>query len=181
MLTNSADRYGLVSRLLHWLMALLILAMIGIGAYMADLDKEDPLRTQLYTLHKEIGVTILVLAVLRILWILMSRPPVLPAALQRWEVILAKSTVGLLYLLMLATPMAGYLMTNTAGQPISYFGLFDLPALLGENHDLHETLEEVHEFLAFTILALVGLHALGALKHRFVDKDPGADVLRRML
>ena len=181
MLTNSADRYGLVSRLLHWLMALLILAMIGIGAYMADLDKEDPLRTQLYTLHKEIGVTILVLAVLRILWILVSRPPVLPAALQRWEVILAKSTVGLLYLLMLATPMAGYLMTNTAGQPISYFGLFDLPALLGENHDLHETLEEVHEFLAFTILALVGLHALGALKHRFVDKDPGADVLRRML
>ena len=117
MLTNSADRYGLLSRLLHWVMVLLILAMIGVGAYMTDLDKQDPLRAQLYTLHKEIGVTILVLAVLRILWILASRPPVLPAALQRWEVILAKSTIGLLYLLMLATPIAGYLMTNTGGSP----------------------------------------------------------------
>ena len=181
MLTNSAARYGLVSRLLHWLMALLILAMIGVGAYMTDLDKEDPLRTQLYTLHKEIGVTILVLAVLRILWILASRPPVLPAALHRWELILARSTTGLLYLLMLATPIAGYLMTNTGGKPIGYFGLFDLPALMAKNHDLHEVLEEVHGLLAFTILALVCLHAAGAIKHRLVDKDPEADVLKRML
>jgi cytochrome b561 len=181
MLTNSAERYGLVSRLLHWLMALLILTMIGVGAYMSDLDKEDPLRAQLYTLHKEIGVTLLALAVIRILWILASRPPVLPAALQRWEVILAKSTTGLLYLLMLATPIAGYLMTNTGGKPISYFGLYDLPVLMGENHDLHEFLEEVHAFLAFSILALVGLHVAGAIKHRLIDKDPEADVLKRML
>jgi cytochrome b561 len=181
MLTNSAERYGAISRLLHWLMALLILAMIGLGAYMTDLDKEDPLRTQLYTLHKEIGVTILALAVIRILWILVSRPPVMPAVLQRWEVILAKSTVGLLYLLMLATPIAGYLMTNTGGKPISFFGLFDLPVLMAKNHDLHETLEEVHEFLAFSILTLVGLHVLGALKHRFLDKNPDADVLKRMI
>ncbi|MGB7932066.1 MAG: cytochrome b [Gammaproteobacteria bacterium] len=181
MLINSADRYGLVSRLLHWLMALLILAMIGIGAYMTDLDKEDPLRTQFYTMHKEIGVTILALALLRILWILASRPPVLPAALQRWEVILARSTTGLLYLLMLATPIAGFLMTNASGKPVSYFGLFDLPLLIRENQDLHEILEEVHIYLAFTILALVALHALGAIKHRFIDKDPEADVLKRMI
>jgi cytochrome b561 len=181
MLINSADHYGLVSRFLHWAMALLILAMIGVGAYMTDLAKEDPLRAQLYSMHKAVGVTLLGLAVIRILWILVSRPPVMPDALQRWEVVLAKSTVGLLYLLMLATPIAGYLMTNTGGKPISYFGLFELPALMGENHDLHEVLEEVHEILAFTILALVGLHVIGALKHRFFDKDPNADVLKRML
>jgi cytochrome b561 len=155
--------------------------MIGVGAYMTDLDKEDPLRLQLYTLHKEIGVTLLTLAVIRILWILVSRPPRLPAALQRWEVILAKATTGLLYLLMLATPLAGYLMTNTGGKPISYFGLFDMPVLMRENHDLHEVLEEVHGFLAFSILALVGLHVIGTIKHRFLDKDPEADVLKRML
>jgi cytochrome b561 len=181
MLTNSVERYGLVSRLLHWLMALLILTMIGIGATMTDLDKEDPLRTQLYTLHKEIGVTILALAVLRILWIQASRPPVLPAALQRWEVVFAKSTVGLLYLLMLATPITGYLMTNTGGKPINYFGLFDLPALMGKSHNLHEILEDVHGFLAFSILALVGLHVAGVIKHRLIDKDPEVDVLKRML
>jgi cytochrome b561 len=162
-------------------MALLILAMIGIGIYMTDLAKEDPLRAQLYSMHKAVGVTLLGLVVIRILWMLVSRPPVMPAALQRWEVVLAKSTVGLLYLLMLATPIAGYLMSNTGGKPVSYFGLFELPALLGENHDLHELLEEVHEFLAFSILALFTLHVAGALKHRFMDKNPDADVLKRML
>jgi cytochrome b561 len=162
-------------------MALMIFAMIGIGAYMSDLAKEDPLRAQLYAMHKAVGVTLLGLAIIRILWILASRPPALPAALLRWEVVLARSTVGLLYLLMLATPIAGYLMSNTGGKAISYFGLFELPALLGENHDLHEALEEVHGFLAFTILALAGLHIAGALKHRYFDKDPDADVLKRML
>jgi cytochrome b561 len=181
MITNSVDRYGLVSRVLHWVMALLILAMIGIGAYMTDLAKDDPLRAQLYSMHKAVGVTLLGLAIIRILWILVSRPPVMPAALHRWEVVLAKSTVGLLYLLMLVTPIAGYLMTNTGGKPISYFGLFELPSLMGENHDLHEVLEEVHGILAFTILALASLHVAGALKHRFIDKDPNADVLKRML
>jgi len=162
-------------------MALMILAMIGIGAYMTDLAKEDPLRAQLFSMHKSVGVTLLGLAVIRILWILVSRPPAMPAALQRWEVVLAKSTVGLLYLLMLATPIVGYLVTSTGGKPINYFGLFELPLLTGENHDLHEALEEVHEVLAFTILALVILHVLGAFKHRFIDKDPNADVLKRML
>jgi cytochrome b561 len=181
MITNSVDRYGLVSRFLHWVMALLILAMIGIGAYMTDLAKEDPLRAQLYSMHKAVGVTLLGLAIIRILWILASRPPVMPAALQRWEIVLAKSTVGILYLLMLVTPIAGYLMTNTGGKTISYFGLFELPALMGENHDLHEVLEQVHEVLAFTILALASLHIAGALKHRFIDKDPNADVLKRIL
>jgi cytochrome b561 len=181
MLTNSADRYGLISRLLHWLMALLILAMIGLGAYMADLDKADPLRPQLFSLHKAVGITLLALAVLRILWILGSRPPVLPAVLQPWEVALSKATMGLLYVLMLATPVAGYLMTNAAGKPVSYFGLFDIPALIPKNHDVQEFLGEVHEFFAFSILALVGLHVAGAIKHRLADKNPEADVLKRML
>jgi cytochrome b561 len=181
MLTNSADRYGLVSRLLHWLMALLILTMIGIGAYMADLDKEDPLRPQLFAMHKAVGITLLALAVLRLLWILASRSPVLPAALQRWEVILTRATTGLLYVLMLATPIAGYLITNAAGKPVSYFGLFDIPALIAKNHDLEEILGEVHAFFAFSILALVCLHVAGVIKHRLVDKAPEADVLKRML
>jgi cytochrome b561 len=181
MLGNSSERYGLVSKFLHWAMALLILTMIGVGAYMTDLAKEDPLRAQLYGMHKAVGVTVLGLAVIRLLWILASRPPAAPGVLQRWEVVLHKSTTGLLYLLMLATPVIGYLMTNAGGKPVSYFGLFDLPALIGENHDLHELYEELHGFLAFTILALVGVHVAGVLKHRFIDKDPDADVLKRML
>jgi len=162
-------------------MALMILAMIGIGTYMVGLDEGDALLPRVYALHKAVGVTLLVLAVIRILWILVSRPPAMPQVLRRWETMLAKVTVGLLYLLMLLTPIAGYLMSNAAGKTISYFGLFDMPVLIGENHDLHEALEGLHEFLAFSILALVGLHVMGAIKHRLIDKDPEADVLKRML
>ena len=181
MFTNSVNSYGVVSRFIHWSMALLILGMIGVGAYMTDLAKEDPLRAQLYSMHKAVGVTLLGLAMIRILWILVSRPPRMPAALQRWEIVLSKSTVGLLYLLMLATPIAGYLLASTGGKPVSYFGLFELPALMAKNHDLHEVLENVHGFLGYTVLTLVALHFAGALKHRFIDKDPDADVLKRML
>lgn len=180
MVTNT-DRYGLVSRLLHWTMALLILGMIGVGAYMTELAKEDPLRAQLFAMHKSIGVTLLGLALIRLLWNLVCRPPEMPAVLKRHEVIISKATTGTLYLLMLATPIAGYLVSDTGGKPISYFGQFDLPMLMEKNHDLHEALEEVHGFLAWSMLALVGLHVLGALKHRFFDMDPEADVLKRML
>lgn len=181
MYTNSTDRYGLVARFLHWTMALLILAMIAAGALMTELAREDPLRAQLFSLHKAVGVTLLGLALIRLLWSRVSRPPVMPAALQPREVILARFVTGLLYLLMLATPLAGYLMANATGKPVSYFGLFDLPSLLEKSHDLHETLEDLHGFLAYTLLALVGLHLAGALKHRFIDMDPEADVLKRML
>jgi cytochrome b561 len=162
-------------------MAVMILTMIGVGIYMTSIDKVDPLRPQLYALHKATGVTVLALAVIRILWILTSRPPLLPSVLRRWEVILAKATTGLLYLLMLMTPIVGYLMSNAAGRSISYFGLFDLPTVIGEHQELREVLGELHGLLAFSILALVGLHAAGALKHRLIDKDPEADVLKRML
>jgi cytochrome b561 len=181
MLTNSAERYGLISRLLHWVMAVMILTMIGVGIYMTGIDKGDPLRPQLFALHKATGVTLLALAVIRILWILTSRPPLLPRVLGRWEIILAKATTGLLYLLMLLTPIVGYLMSNAAGRSISYFGLFDLPMVIGKQQELQEVLGEIHEFLAFSILALVSLHVVGALKHRLIDKDPEADVLKRML
>lgn len=181
MLTNTDSRYGLVSRALHWLMALMIVALIAVGLYMSDLDQQDAARAQIYALHKAFGVTVLGLAVLRILWIRISQPPPLPGALQAWEVLLARIVTGVLYLLMIAAPLAGYLMSSAAGKPVSFFGLFTLPALVAENKDLAEALHEVHEFLAWAILALAGLHALGALKHRFVDKDPSADVLGRML
>jgi cytochrome b561 len=181
MLTNTADRYGLVSRLLHWLMALMIFIMLGVGTYMADLDKGDPLRPQLFGMHKAVGVTLLMLAVLRILWIFAAGRPTPPRALQPKEILISKAVIGLLYLLMLLTPVAGYLMSNAAGAPVSYFGLFQLPAFIGKSGELREALGELHEILAYGILALVVLHVLGALKHRLLSKDPEADVLKRML
>lgn len=181
MLTNDAHHYGLISKLLHWLIALMILTLIAVGIYMTGLDKEDPTRGQIYSLHKAFGVTVLGLAVLRILWVRLSQPPELPAGLQDWEKTLSKLVKGLMYLLMLAVPLAGYLLSNSAGKPVSYFGLFELPAVVGKNSDWAEVFGEVHEIFAFVLLGLVGLHLAGALKHRFLDKRPDVDVLKRML
>lgn len=179
---NSSERYGLVSRLLHWTMAVLIFCMIGIGAYMTDLERGDALRSQLYGLHKSIGVTLLILALVRIIWVmLISSPPPPPKALKRIEVIIAKSVIGFMYMLIVLIPLAGYLLTNAADRAVSYFGLFNLPLLMGKSHYWHELLEEAHGMLAFALLALVALHVAGALKHRFLSKDPAADVLKRML
>jgi cytochrome b561 len=85
---------------------------------------------------------------------------------------------GLLYLLLLAQPISGWIMSSAGGYPVSLFGLVDVPALVGENHDLHESLEEVHEVLFYALAAVAVLHALAALYHHFFMKD---DTLRRML
>ncbi len=181
MLMNSAQGYGLVSKALHWLIALLILTLIGVGMYMSELDKDAPQRLQIYGLHKAFGVTVLALVLLRVAWIKLSAGPRLPAGLRHWENILSRVVKVLLYMLMLLTPVAGYLMSNAAGKPISWFGVFDMPVLLAENEQWREILGELHEVFAFSMLGLVGLHVAGALKHRFVDKDPSLDVLKRML
>ncbi|KOR32549.1 hypothetical protein TI05_06615 [Achromatium sp. WMS3] len=181
MWKNSHERYGIVSKVLHWAMALMILSMIGLGVYMTGLELGDSSRFQLYSFHKSIGVTILILAIIRFFWIHISPPPKLPRALIRIEAVVAKIVQALLYVLMIATPLVGYLMSNSAGYGVNYFGMVQLPRLLGKNHAWHEIFAEAHAILAFAFLFLVALHVAGALKHRFLDKNVDADVLKRML
>ena len=181
MLSNTQDQYGLVSRTLHWLTALFVIGLLAVGLYMTGLDKEDPNRLQLYSLHKSFGATVLMLSILRVLWILRSPAPPLPAVLDQKEVILAKAVKALLYVLLFFMPLSGWIMSNAAGFGVSVFGLFDLPQLVAKNHGLHEFAEEAHELAAYGVIVLVLLYMTGALKHRFLDKNPQADVLSRML
>ncbi len=180
MLTNNEQSYGLVSRGLHGLLMLMIFVMLGVGLYMTELDKTDDLRKQLYALHKSTGVMIFMLVVVRILWLKLSPGPALPSALANWEKILTTVVKSLLYLLMLAIPLSGVLMSNSKGYPVNVYGLFELPMLVGENEGLHEIMEELHGFFAYSLLFLVLLHAAGALKHRFLDTGPNIDVMKRM-
>ena len=180
MLTNTEKSYGLLSRAFHGIMLLLFFIMLGVGLYMADLDKTDELRKQLFSLHMSTGVLFFVLVVLRIVWLKVSPAPKLPMGLTNWEKILTTIVKSLMYLLMLAIPIAGMLMVNSKGYPVSFYGLFDLPMLTGKSDGLHEFMEEAHEFLAFSLLFLVVVHAAGALKHRFLDTGPDLDVLKRM-
>lgn len=181
MLANSSERYGLISKSLHWLMAMTILFMIGLGVYMTDIDNANPLRPQLYGLHKSIGITLLILAIMRIIWIMASPPPAPLRALQWFEIMIARTIIGLLYLLMLMIPIAGYIMSSAFGKPINYFGFMELPQLIEQNRAVGEFMKEAHEFLAFFILILVALHLIGAIKHRFFSNNPETDVLGRML
>jgi len=176
----ATDRYHPLSRLLHWLMAVLILALLIVGVYMQELPDEAPNRLQLYTFHKTFGVIVFTLVWLRLAWGRIATPPALPSVLQGWEIVLTKVTRVGLYLLMIATPFAGYAMSNFADKPVALFGRLPLPALFAPSKDLAEAAGEVHEIFAYLLLALIVLHATGAIKHRLFDR-PEADVLRRML
>jgi len=175
-LTNSAERYGFVPQLLHWLVVVLLALQFLLAELAEDLpDGLEKLAT--LSRHKSVGITILAIAALRVAWRLIDRPPPLPA-MPGWQRVAAHLTHWGLYALLFAMPLTGWTMSSAANYPVSWFGLLQLPDLVGPSHDLHEALEEVHEALAGTLLVVVAVHVLAALKHQFVDRD---GLLSRML
>jgi cytochrome b561 len=156
---------------------LLLLGSFGLGWFMTGLDV-SPLRLKLYAWHKWIGVSIFVLVLLRLCWRLYSPPPALPAAMPGWEKRAAEISHHLLYLLLLAVPLSGWLMSSAKGFQTVLFGLWPIPDLLAKNPALGAALEAVHETLTWLFAGVIGLHAAAALKHHFIDRDA---VLTRML
>jgi cytochrome b561 len=170
-------RYGAVAQTFHWLIAALIFVMLGLGYYMEDL----PLGTrklQLYGIHKSIGITIAMLAALRLLWRLFHPPPPLPDSMKPWERKAAGVVHALLYLMLFAQPLIGFLQSNAANFPVVLWGFVVLPPLIGPDEPLGETLIVVHTIGGNFLAILVIGHIAAALRHHFVLKD---DVLRRML
>ena len=183
MLTNTESTYGTLHRALHWLMALMVIGMIGVGMYIHDLDPNIPaeasVKMQLGGLHKATGMVILMLVALRLAWVLANGTPGLPGTVPRWQRIVAKATHHTMYLLMFAMPISGYVMSSYAARPVSVYGLFEIPPLFRDkNLDMAKAVFEVHETLATILIVLIVLHVAVALKHHFVDKD---NILRRML
>ena len=181
MLKNTAEQYGTYTKILHWLMAALIVTMVIIGLYMSDLGKEDPVRRQLYDLHKSLGVLAMLLIAVRLIWLRISPPPALPAVFTENETRLVSLVKVALYLLMVIIPVSGYLLSVAGGHSVSFFGLFDLPSIMGKNKDTHEFFENLHSFMADVIIGAVLLHVAGAVKHRIQDKNGESDILNRML
>jgi len=174
------DRYHVVARALHWGMALLIFCLAGVGLYMTGLAEDDPNIGLVYTLHKSFGSLLLMLLVVRLAWRFISPPPPPPAAFTLMEIRLAKSVMGLLYILMFAIPVSGYLASTWGGYGVSFFGLFQFPALCEADPDKAKLAAEAHEILSYILLGLVVVHVAGALKHR-LKGTPETDVLQRML
>lgn len=162
---------------LHWLIALAIVATFSVGLYMHELPL-SPQKLKIYSWHKWAGVSIFACVVLRLGWRLMHRPPPPPPGLPAWQHALASATHVLLYLLMLAVPLSGWLMSSAKGFQTVWFGVLPLPDLLSKNTDLGELLQQLHVLLNFSMAALVFAHLGAALKHHFIDRD---DVLTRMI
>jgi len=181
------ERYSAVAIALHWLIALGIIANIALGLYFADLPRSDPDKFLLTQTHKSIGLTILVLSLIRVVWRLMHPAPPLPASMSPMLRFAAHATHFLLYVLIVAIPLSGWLMVSSSplGLPTMYFGWFawpDLPYF----PDLPRAMKKIwvqdfsatHVFLAWSAIVLVTIHVLAALYHQFIRRDV---VLGRML
>ena len=168
-LRNTAETYGSLARFLHWAIVLLIVPQYFIAEAADELPKGIE-KLQLMDWHKSLGMLVLLLTLARIGWKIVNRG--LPGPIGNpWQRKAAAAGHGLLYLLVLAQPISGWAMSSAANYPVTLFGWFQFPALVAENHDLHEALEEVHEALFFLMLAVAVVHILAALYHHIVLKD----------
>jgi cytochrome b561 len=172
-----ASGYGATAIALHWIVALLILANLGLGLYTVGLPL-SPQKLRFFSWHKWIGVTVFALAAVRLLWRLRHPAPALPATMKAWEKAASHASHALLYVFFFATPLTGWLFSSASGFQTVYLGVLPIPDLLAKNKELAEVLKVTHHWMAGGLAALVALHALAALKHHFVDRD---DVLARML
>jgi cytochrome b561 len=170
------SRYTGTAIALHWLMAVLILGTFCVGLYMADLPL-SPTKLKIYSWHKWAGVTAFLLVFVRLAWRATHRPPSLPAAVPPWQRFAAHAGHALLYVLMIAIPLSGWLMSSAKGFQTVYFGVLPIPDLLAKNKELGDALRDVHEALNYLMIAIVAGHVGAAMKHHFIDRD---DILTRM-
>lgn len=177
-LRNDRERYGLAAVLLHWLVALTVFGLFGLGLWMTSLTYYDPWYRQGPALHKSIGVVLFVVMLARLAWRLYSPPPSPLASHTPLERRAAHIVHGLLYLLLFTIMASGYLISTADGRAVEVFGLFSLPATLTAIPQQEDVAGAVHLTLAIALMVLVLLHIAGALKHHFIDRDR---TLRRML
>lgn len=172
---NTQNQFGVIAIFLHWLMAFLIIGLICVGLYMARLSISEQ-KLRLYGFHKEFGILVLMLAIVRLTWRFQNINPSL-ATLPAWEHLAARSMHWLLYGCMFALPILGWLASSSAGLQVSFFGLFLLPNLVSANESHRILFQEIHKWLAYGLIAALCGHIGAALKHQFINKD---DILRRM-
>ena len=174
---NTTFRWGSLAQLLHWAIVALIITQFVL-ANMSDNLPLGMAKLAMLARHKSVGITILGLAIVRLVWRWLNPTPEPPNTLKPYERVLAKITHVALYALMFAMPITGWIMSSARNFPVSWFKLVQLPDLVAPSRPLYDAMHETHEILAWTLVAVAVLHAAAALKHHFVLKD---DVLRRML
>jgi len=185
---NTKSVWGWPARLLHWIMALMILGLAGVGLYAVQFQTDLIVRINLTQTHKSFGFVVFVLAVLRVIWRLMNPTPALPGSMPAWQKAASHASHLGLYALILSIPLTGWLMATSSplNDPGAYplqlpnkvFGLFDMPDLYPTgNEGLSHLFGALHFWLVMALFAVLVVHIAAALKHHIVDKDA---ILRRM-
>jgi cytochrome b561 len=176
VLKNTAYTYGAVAKAFHWILFLMLTFSIIAGNFLASMPK-GPEKLQAAGLHKSFGVILLTLILLRFVWRLINETPKLPDGTTAIQAMLAKGMHWALYILMFAQPLSGILMTQSAGFPVSFFGLFEFPVLLDKSPEFAEFFRAMHGTVwILLVLASIG-HAGAAIHHHFFKKD---NVLKQM-
>lgn len=174
---NSTSRYGLLSISLHWLVALAVFGLFGLGLWMTDLSYYSTWYHKAPNLHKSIGVIVLILMMVRVIWRFISPPPAAIATHSSAIKLLSKLGHLALYTGIFIVLISGYLISTAEGKGISVFDLFEIPALFAGSATQADVAGVVHLYMAWAlVLAAVG-HGLAAIKHHFIDKDA---TLKRM-
>ena len=177
MAAGGRHRYTGTAIGLHWIVVILIVAAWAVGLTMVDLPL-SPQKLKLYSWHKWIGVTIFLLTLARLAWRAAHQPPTLSHSIPAWQIRAAAVSHALLYALLFAIPLSGWLFSSASGVPVVYLGLVQLPDLVGRDKALAGLLKQVHVVLNWTLFVIACIHVTAALKHHLVDRD---DVLARML
>ncbi len=177
---NTETSYGGLAIAFHWLMAALIIGLVGLGVYMVALPDAgfEMRKVTLILVHKEMGVAAFVLVALRLAWRQVNPLPPLEATTPEWQRVAAVVMHLCLYSLMIAQPVLGWLMSSASGIPVDFLGLFPLPDLLQHNEDRFAELRRLHDWLGYATGLLIVGHASAALWHHFVVRDA---TLRKML
>lgn len=176
---NTTEKYGAVAISFHWVIAILVIAMLAVGLIMTEMDP-SPQMFKIYALHKSVGILVLTLAVLRVIWRLSNPHPSSLPTHKAWEKFLAKLVHVLLYAALFIMPLSGWIMSSAKGFPVNLFGIegLTLPDLVKPDKDTAELAGEIHEVAAYSLIAAIALHFGGAMKHHVIDRD---GTLRRML
>ena len=170
------ERYTLTAIVLHWLIAGLVFTLFALGWYMVDIPR-GPSRSHYFSLHKSLGLSVFLLAVMRLLWRYFHRPPAYPSSMEQWRITIARSAHFLFYILLILQPVSGYLSSSFSGYKTRLFGV-PLPHWGWRDPPLNEFFTEIHVMSAVLFIILIAIHILGAVSHLI---ERGDSIFRRIL
>lgn len=178
MLRNTRESYGLVTRSLHAVIAVLVLGLIPVGWYMSGLSDEEPAYWRLLELHETLGLGVLMLAVARMIWLAVSPAPALSPALAAWERNAARLAHTFFRVALAVIPVIGFLCVASDGESVKLYELVEIPPVGQFDKGVRDVLFDLHAYLAYGCAALIAVHVLAALKHHFLDRSAS---LRRIV